>query len=126
MARVTTIMVTAALLVVWIEPHAGAWPYSRHFDPPGCPRPSYSPLHYWTPELVRVHQRFHSPQVPMNAMDLNEGIPAPVDILKYKCPGAPPPCMYLNTGRPYDPNSPFFTWPGQVPESATPATVTPA
>ena len=50
-----------------------------------CPRPSYSPLNYWAPGLVRLHSYCRGPVLPMHAFDLHPEISRSSYILKYKC-----------------------------------------
>lgn len=84
-------LVIAGTLAAANATHAG--PLENWFGVGGygdCPRPSYSPLNYWTPLAVRLHDYFHGPCLPMYAFDLHPEIPRPDYILKYTCQYALP------------------------------------
>jgi hypothetical protein len=55
-----------------------------------CPRPSYSPLRYWTPTAARVSDCVHGPSQSVNPPDSHPEIPPTYDIPRYPCPAAPP------------------------------------
>jgi hypothetical protein len=55
-----------------------------------CPKPSYSPVHYWAPTLVRVRAHFHGPRVSPYVPDRHPGDPADMAIIKYPCPAVDP------------------------------------
>ena len=67
-----------------------------------CPRPSYSPLHYWVPTAYRIAG---------NRTFTGEYTYAPAHgtthIVKFHCPSVDPFHRYMGTGLPYDPNGPF-------------------
>jgi hypothetical protein len=57
---------------------------------PSCPSPSYSPLRYWAPAVLRLHDHCHGPKVSVYSSDRYPGIPSPSVILPYQCPSVPP------------------------------------
>jgi hypothetical protein len=59
-----------------------------------CPRPSYSPFHYWTPSLYRANAYFHGPHLGMYAPNREPGIPPRYQINSYPCPAVDPATLY--------------------------------
>jgi hypothetical protein len=67
------------------------------FHKAGCPKPSYSPLHYWTPSLCRAGAIiFHHPRESLYAPDRAPGIPARSQVIRYPCPQVDPTMLYPN------------------------------
>lgn len=55
-----------------------------------CPHTSYSPLHYWTPALYRLHACLHGPKAPTYAPDRFPCVPPTYKIIRYPCPAVDP------------------------------------
>ena len=55
-----------------------------------CPKPSYSPVHYWAPTLYRVYACFHGPQVPLVAPVRCLPVGGNGRIVRYPCPPVDP------------------------------------
>jgi hypothetical protein len=86
------VCLAAVVLGVLLLP-SGAWAgtiFSGRHVPAECPRPSYSPIHYWAPYLIRVRDHFRSSRLSPVAVDYHPDVPAPQGILKYRCPAIPP------------------------------------
>jgi hypothetical protein len=90
MARIGRLAVGPLLIIAALVPiratHAG--PLENWFGIGGygdCPRPSYSPLNYWAPGLVRLHNYCRGPVMPMHAFDLHPEMPRGAYILRYRC-----------------------------------------
>ncbi len=81
------VLVVAAGLVAGSP--VGAGPLKDFFCPCDCPPPDYSPLHYWTPGLVRLHDA-HGPKLGVYAPDRHPEIPPTYTILKFPCPAVDP------------------------------------
>jgi hypothetical protein len=66
MLRKTATWLGLSLLAGLVMPERSAaeHPWLQHLH---CPKPSYSPLHYWTPTLYRVAACLHGPHVPLIA-----------------------------------------------------------
>ena len=103
MARQRLLAVVVLALLGWTNAQAGPL---KLFHNPDCPRPSYSPLHYWAPTLVRLHATVHRTGLP-HPEDRYPGVPITHEIVPYHCPAIPPEANYWNTNLPYDPNGVF-------------------
>jgi hypothetical protein len=71
---------------------AGAWPLACDGgDGNKCPKPSYSPLHYWVPSADRFYA-FHCRRVLVYIFpkDSYPGLPIYFIPIRYKCPPVPP------------------------------------
>jgi hypothetical protein len=66
------------------------------FHKTDCPKPSYSPLHYWVPSLYRANACIHGPKLSMYAPDRAPGLPARVQVIRFPCPAADPATFYSN------------------------------
>jgi hypothetical protein len=60
----------------------------------GCPPPSYSPLHYWTPAAYRLDAYLHQPKINQYATDRYPELPNPYQITPFPCPSVPPSALY--------------------------------
>lgn len=85
----------------------------------GEPPSLYSRWNYWAPTLVRVVEHFEPRTIPMHAVDLHPGVPAPIRVVVYPNPSVPPSAYYRGTGLSYDPLGPF-SWRRQ-PAAESPA-----
>jgi hypothetical protein len=57
---------------------------------PSCSPTSYSPLRYWAPPLMRLHDHCHGPKVSVYPSDRYPWVPSPSVLLPYNCPSVPP------------------------------------
>jgi hypothetical protein len=77
----------------------------RYWD---CPKPSYSPLHYWAPSLYRA-RAYTNPYPPgLYATDHFPGVPFGYNVQTFPCPAADPaalPYSYPFTVSPPAPSS---------------------
>ena len=71
---------------------AGAGPLGKH--EPGCPPASYSPLHYWAPNLYRLRAWFHAPAAYHYPPARYPHIAPQFEILTYPCPAEEPATIY--------------------------------
>jgi hypothetical protein len=55
-----------------------------------CPRPSYSPLHYWTPSLYTCYAYHHDQRGVYATQYRYPEVPNSYRIIRYPCPAAPP------------------------------------
>ncbi|HXG10848.1 MAG TPA: hypothetical protein VNK04_13905 [Gemmataceae bacterium] len=82
-------LLLSVVLMIPAEVSAGPlFPYKH------CPKPSYSPFHYWTPSLYRVGAHFHGPVVPLYAPDQAPGLEPRIQILRFPCPAVYPADFY--------------------------------
>jgi hypothetical protein len=65
---------------------------------PDCPASSYSPCHYWTPTLYRLHVACHGPKLNVYAVDRFPDVPINYQITPYPCPAAPPSAIPYGAG----------------------------
>ncbi len=85
----------AVLVAGLLTPAAGrAWPTAGWCNPPGCPKPCYSPFHYWTPQLYRVYACCHNPHEPIYAVDRCPEIQPGYQVQTFPCPPVPPAALY--------------------------------
>jgi hypothetical protein len=89
-------LVLGALLLAAGEGHAGPWFGWHKAD---CPRPSYSPCHYWTPSLYRVNACLHGPHLSVYPPDRAPGLAPSYLINRYPCPVTDPTTFYENRAR---------------------------
>ena len=92
MTRIRRMVLAALVGAAGLLPAGSAkagelWDHLCHKD---CPRPSYSPLRYWAPQLVRVHDCVHGPRLSSYPPDMHPEIPPTYIILKYPCPATDP------------------------------------
>jgi hypothetical protein len=83
----------AALLVAVLLPagaRAGGFGSYLYYYCSDCPPPSYSPCHYWTPALYRIHACLHGPKVSVYPPDRFPSTPPRYEITPYHCPAADP------------------------------------
>lgn len=55
-----------------------------------CQKPTYSPVQYWAPAAVRIHDAACGPKLGVYAPNRYPDIPLDYTILKYRCPPAFP------------------------------------
>jgi hypothetical protein len=62
-----------------------------------CPKPSYSPLRYWTPGPARVSDCVHGPRLSAYAPNTHPEIPPTFYTLKYPCRAVEPAATLIPT-----------------------------
>jgi hypothetical protein len=72
----------------------GWWPWKKN----ACPRSSYSPCHYWTPEYYRVDAFWHPLGNYMHAVDRHPEVPPDYRINQYPCPAVDPTVVMSGSG----------------------------
>ncbi len=95
MVRCRRILLLTIVLAVslWLPAQGKAGPM---VDPllghPVCPKPSYSPLHYWTPAIYCIYCLRHDPVPSLDQYPRgpNAEITPSYRIIKYPCPAADP------------------------------------
>jgi hypothetical protein len=111
MIRQSCRWLTGALAGLLLPVAAYAWhdEIPQHPPAPGCPAPSYSPVHYWLPSLHRVNACLHGPYAPTYAPDRFPGIPPTYLITRFPCPGVDPAALYGGLSLPCPPPPPRET-----------------
>lgn len=84
-------LIPAFLILAPTAIHAGPIFHPHRTD---CPKPSYSPAHYWTPSLFRINACIHGPRVDLYAPDRVPGIPPRYQIQPFPCPATDPATIY--------------------------------
>jgi len=86
--------VTVILLTLWLSApalcHAGPILDGLCGRKPDCPRPSYSPLNYWTPTLVRWYNRHQGGVQEFYTPTSYPEITGSTRLDRYPCPGVEP------------------------------------
>jgi hypothetical protein len=97
MARIHPLTVAALFLAAALvpTPPASAGFFTDWLGHGDCPPPSYTPLRYWTPELMTVHDCIHGPRLSVYAPNRHPEIPPTVTVLKYHCPAAVPTATFV-------------------------------
>jgi hypothetical protein len=90
MRRVRRLTVAACVLAAGLLPAGMAQAGPLWDCLHGCAPPDYSPLHYWTPALTRLHDCWHGPHIPLRAPDRHPEVPTGFVILPFRCPPADP------------------------------------
>jgi hypothetical protein len=76
---------------------AGAWPAAEDGHGKKCPKPSYSPLHYWVPETDRLYAFFCRRRMEyIFPKDYYPELPIYFIPIRYKCPPVPPAVFTAN------------------------------
>ena len=85
------------LVVAGLVLAAGLWPVASAnaglldcFGHKDCPKPSYSPFHYWVPNAVRVYDCVCGPHLDVYAPARHPEIQPDYVILRFPCPAAEP------------------------------------
>jgi hypothetical protein len=91
LARLGMVMLAIVALAAPVD--AGPLPRSSARD---CPRPVYTPTHYWTPGLYRFSALIHGPAIPVWPPDREPGIPPTFQVIGYPCPAGEPPSLQLD------------------------------
>lgn len=63
-----------------------------------CPKPSYSPCHYWVPSWCRLRAFCHPPALSLYASGPPTTAPAPQHVIGFPCPDAPPAAVVETRG----------------------------
>jgi hypothetical protein len=91
MTRIRRLTAAALVLVVGFasagRASAGSW---RDWFQHDCPKPSYSPFRYWTPDLARVHDCVHGPKLDVYPSDTHPEVSPSFTTLQFPCPAASP------------------------------------
>jgi hypothetical protein len=91
MTRIRRIALAALLTTAGLVPgtaKAGSlFDWLAHRD---CPKPTYSPLRYWTPGPARVSDCVHGPRLSSHAPNTHPDIPPTFITLEYPCRAAEP------------------------------------
>ncbi len=82
--------IAGAMLVLVLSPRSWADPPSHSVDHHGCPKPSYSPCHYWAPAWYRVGAYLHPPALNLYTSGPPTNAPAPQHVIRFPCPPVSP------------------------------------
>jgi hypothetical protein len=94
----TAVLVVAAGLATAIPARAGV--LADLFGCGDCPRPDYSPIHYWVPRAVKVHDCLHGPRLPVYGPEIHPEVPPGTYTIQFPCPAAAPADTLIPTPMP--------------------------
>jgi hypothetical protein len=95
--RALILIVLVAALACTSSAQAG--PFGWFFPSESQPN-SYTPLHYWTPALTRLHEYFHGPKLDVYPPDRHPEIPPTYTNLRYPCPAVDPAATLIQRAPP--------------------------
>jgi hypothetical protein len=92
--RLTAAAFLLAVALVPAAPASAAF-FEDWFSYHDCPKPSYSPLRYWAPEVLIVPDCIHGSHLSVYAPNRHPEIPASTINLRFRCPPAAPPETFV-------------------------------